>query len=78
MTNKNVNEMPKMTLKGYYENLPKSTYPKKDFIVKIMAKCNISYTTALNWVKGLTRPQDEDNLKILSEITGIPQDSLWG
>lgn len=38
----------KMTLLDYYENLPKSSYPKKDFIQRIMSECNVSCTTARN------------------------------
>lgn len=37
-----------MTLLDYYENLPKSSYPKKDFIQRIMSECNVSFTTARN------------------------------
>lgn len=41
-----------MTLWGYYESLLKSLYSKKDFIQRIMAECDVSFTTARNWTKG--------------------------
>ena len=52
MANKSEEKKQKMTLLDYYENLPKSSYPKKDFIQRIMAECDVSFTTARNWTKG--------------------------
>lgn len=40
-----------MTLKGYYKSLPDPTYPKKDFINTIAERCNVTLTTANNWIK---------------------------
>ena len=48
MANKSEEKKQKMTLLDYYENLPKSSYPKKDFIQRIMSECNVSCTTARN------------------------------
>lgn len=77
MKNKNEGKKQKMTLWDYYENLPKSSYPKKDFIQRIMTECDVSFTTARNWTKGHTRPMIEWQIEKLSEITGIPKEQLW-
>lgn len=77
MANKSEEKKQKMTLLDYYENLPKSSYPKKDFIQRIMSECDVSFTTARNWTKGHTRPMVDWQIKKLSEITGIPKEQLW-
>ena len=77
MANKKESKTQNITLKGYYENLPKSSYPKKDFIQRIMTECDVSFTTARNWTKGHTRPMVEWQIEKLSEITGIPKEQLW-
>lgn len=77
MTNRINLKKADITLLGYYENLPQATYPKKEMIAKIMNQCNVSFTTAHNWVKGKTKPQDCQQLETLSKITGIPKERLW-
>lgn len=77
MANKSEEKKQKMTLLDYYENLPKSSYPKKDFIQRIMSECDVSFTTARNWTKGHTRPIVDWQIEKLSEITGIPKEQLW-
>lgn len=77
MANKNDHKSANMTLKGYYENLPKASYPKKDFLAKVMNECDVSYTTACNWVKGHTKPVNQNQILALSRITGISSDKLW-
>lgn len=77
MENKKSEKTQKMTLSDYYENLPKSSYPKKDFIQKVMNECDVSFTTARNWTKGNTRPMVDWQVDKLSEITGIPKEQLW-
>lgn len=77
MANKNVSKNADMTLKGYYENLPKSTYPKKNFLAQVMNECDVSFTTANNWVKGHTKPVKRSQILALSRITGISIDKLW-
>lgn len=77
MANKKSEKTKKMTLSDYYENLPKSSYPKKDFIQKVMNECDVSFTTARNWTKGNTRPMVDWQVDKLSEITGIPKEQLW-
>ncbi len=77
MANK-INEFSqKMTLKGYYLGLPDAIHPKTDFITKIMSECNVSFTTARNWVMGVTKPFNQSHVKKLSELSGIPEDELW-
>lgn len=77
MANKKSEKTQKMTLSDYYENLPKSSYPKKDFVQKVMNECDVSFTTARNWIKGNTRPMVDWQVDKLSEITGIPKEQLW-
>lgn len=77
MANKREEKARKITLSGYYENLPKSSYPKKEFIQRIMTECDVSFTTARNWTKGNTKPAFEWQIEKLSEITGISREQLW-
>lgn len=66
-----------LTLKGYYKNLPAPTYPKKDFIRTVAAKCDVSETTVRNWVMYGFRPDNEVHIDVLSKETGIPVEELW-
>lgn len=66
-----------MTLRGYYKSLPEPTFPKKDFIQEIATKCNVTLTTANNWIKYGIKPNNPEHVRILSEITGIPAEDLW-
>ncbi len=77
MANRIEEKTPKMTLKGYYRNLPDAVHPKTDFITRIMSGCSVSFTTARNWVMGVTRPLNPEHVKFLSDMTGIPADELW-
>ena len=77
MTNRINKFSQKMTLKGYYLGLPNAVHPKTDFITKIMSECSVSFTTARNWVMGVTRPLNPVHVEKLSEMTGIPVDELW-
>ncbi len=66
-----------MTLRGYYKSLPEPTFPKRDFIQEIAMKCNVTLTTANNWIKYGIKPNNPEHIKILSEITGISPEHLW-
>ena len=77
MANKMEQKCEKMTLRGYYENLPEAVHPKTDFVIKVMNECLVSYTTARNWITGMTRPMNPDHVKKLSELTGIAEEDLW-
>lgn len=69
--------MQKNTLLGYYESLPKSSFPKKDFVTRIMTECDVSFTTARNWIMGNTKPKNSEQVETLSAICGIPKEQLW-
>ena len=77
MAKKNDSKCGDMTLKGYYENLPKATYPKKDFLARVMIECDVSFTTANNWVKGHTKPVKQSQISALSKITAY-QKRIYG
>lgn len=77
MANKINEKQEKMTLKGYYRNLPDAVHPKTDFITCIQSECGVSFTTARNWVMGVTRPFNPDHVQKLSEMTGIAPEELW-
>ena len=77
ITNTLPNEGKKITLRGYYKNLPEPTFPKRDFIQEVASKCNVTLTTANNWIKYGIKPNNPDHVKILSEITGIDPEYLW-
>lgn len=67
----------KMTLKGYYDNLPSADCPKTNFINKIAARTKVSVTTVRNWIFYGMKPSNQDYIRILSEETGIPENCLW-
>lgn len=67
----------KMTLKGYYSNLPIRKTPRKEFITTVSERCGVSEQTVRNWCIYGMRPQDYKHVKVLSEITGIKEDELW-
>ena len=77
MTNKINEKQEKMTLKGYYRNLPDAVHPKTDFITRIQSECGVSFTTARNWVMGVTRPFNPEHVQKLSAMTGIAPEELW-
>lgn len=73
-----MNKKPKkMTLKGYYANLPIRKTPRKDFITKVSEQCGVSEQTVRNWCIYGMKPQDYKHVKVLSSITGIKEDDLW-
>lgn len=67
----------KLTLRGYYKNLPCPTHPKKDLIRRISGACGVTECTARNWVVYSFRPNNPEHTGIISEITGIPVEDLW-
>lgn len=77
ITNSLSREGRKITLRGYYKNLPEPTFPKRDFIQEVATKCNVTLTTANNWVKYGIKPNNPEHVRILSEITGIEPENLW-
>ncbi len=67
----------KITLKGYYKNLPEPIHPKKEFIMEVAQRCNVTTATVRNWIMYGFRPENPEYVAVLSEMTGIPADSLW-
>lgn len=66
-----------MTLEGYYKSLPEATYPKSNFIIEVAHRCGVTVTSVRNWIKYGIRPNNPDHIKIISEITGIPEAELF-
>lgn len=64
-----------MTFLDYYKAIP--MFPKRDFVRKLMELCEVSENTVYNWVSGRSKPQKESHYRILSEITGIEEKSLF-
>lgn len=50
---------------------------KYKFAVRVQRRAGVSLNTVLNWCKGYTKPSDEQNVKILSEESGIPVEELF-
>ncbi len=64
-------------LQKYYEGLPSATCPKSNFLNEVVRKCDVSFIAVRNWVKGKNKPADSKCVKVLSDITGIPEDELF-
>lgn len=78
MNKKKEEKSRKLALKDYYNSLPNATFPRTDFINKITSSCGVSFSTARNWVLGLSAPKNPAKVgALLSKITGIPQEKLW-
>lgn len=67
----------KLTLRGYYDGLPTSVNPKTKFINEVIFKTGVSANTVRNWVRYGMRPTDPNHVKVLVELTGIPEENLW-
>ncbi len=66
-----------MTLADYYDGIPAFNTPKKEFIDEICKRCEVNENTARNWVANRVRPQKKSHYRILSELTGIPEENLF-
>lgn len=77
MTNIRQQKRTKMTLKGYYDSLPRARYPKTEFINRIVCECGVTSTTARNWIAGFTKPSEDTQKVAICKITGIPYETLW-
>lgn len=76
--NYSAEKRPRMTLADYYESLEIPVYTKKtEFINKVSERCEVSESTARNWVANRVRPQKPSYMRILSELTGIPEEDLF-
>lgn len=67
----------KITLKGYYSQLPGANHPKTDFVNEVAMEAGVSAATVRNWVKYGMRPQNREHIEILVRKTGIPAENLW-
>ena len=67
----------KITLRGYYDALPLAEHPKTEFVNEVIRRTGVSSATVRNWIFYGIKPANNEHVKILSEITGIPQESLW-
>ena len=67
----------KMTLQGYYAALPSSVSEKKNFINEVIFRTGVTSNTVRNWVHYGMRPSNPEHIKVLVELTGIPEDELW-
>ena len=77
MAKKNEEKTEKMTLQVYYESLSEATHPKTEFLNTVASRCNVSFTTARNWVTGRTKPMNPRHIQVLTEVTGIEESELW-
>lgn len=73
----NYADFSKITLKKYYESLPKVQHPKTELLRMIMDECHVSESTARNWVKQRVKPMEKEYIEALTKITGIPKQNLF-
>ena len=67
----------KITLKGYYSQIPMRSAPRKDFIQEVAERCGVSEQTVRNWCIYGMKPIKFEHVRILSEMTGIKEEDLW-
>lgn len=65
------------TLNDYYKNLPPRTSPKTEFVKELVATCNVDPHTAKLWVMGKCTPGNPDHRRLISKVTGIPEEELF-
>jgi len=73
----NQEKVQKLTLKGYYLQIPDAVHPKTDFVNEIAMEAGVSVATVRNWVIYGMKPQNRKHVDILVRKTGIPADELW-
>jgi len=73
----NREKVQKMTLKGYYLQLPDANHPKTDFVNEVAIEAGVSAATVRNWVIYGMKPQNKSHVELLSRKTGIPVENLW-
>lgn len=74
---KNREKVAKLTLKGYYLQIPDAVHPKTDFMNEIAIEAGVSVATVRNWVIYGMRPKNRNHVDILVRKTGIPAEELW-
>lgn len=65
----------KITLQSYFNSLDPSK--RRPFVLKICDLCEVSEITPYNWISGRNKPVKASYYRILSEITGIDEKSLF-
>lgn len=65
------------TIKEFYKKLPNRISPKSDFLREICKRCGVTFMTARNWVVYGMKPSNKEHYKVLSELTGIPENHLF-
>lgn len=67
----------KLTLKGYYNNLPLRSAPRHNFIKEVVKRCRVTEQTVRNWILYGIKPQQQVHIHILSELSGVKEEDLW-
>lgn len=68
----------KLTLKGYYDSLPRKLSPKQEFIQNLARECQVTETTVRNWLFTDHRPRSREIIESIVRFTGIKESDLWG
>lgn len=77
-TNTLTEKKQKMTLRGYYNSLPRVIQPKQEFMRKVVERTGVTETTVRNWVLYGIEPQKVEYKRVICEITGLSEEELWG
>jgi transcriptional regulator with XRE-family HTH domain len=65
-----------MTLKDYYNNLPDSINPRREFREHLAKECGVSVITLYRWLSGEITP-DKLKMEKVAEVTGVPAEDLF-
>lgn len=76
-TNIFVEKPTKLTLRGYYDSLPRKLSPKQDFIQNLARECQVTETTVRNWLFTEHRPRNKEIIETIVRVTGISAEDLW-
>lgn len=64
-------------LTDYYQCLLKPVAPKTFFVNQIAKLTGKDVGTVRTWVKGRNKPSDPADIRILSDLTGIPVSEIF-
>ena len=73
----------KLSLEGYYRQLPDRIAPKQKFLEDIRRGCEevagkaVTIQTVRNWILYGIRPSKKEYVDVISELTGINPEDLW-
>lgn len=65
-----------MALTDYYNQLPKSSHPKTEFIRELAKDCQVSIEAVRAWVKG-TRIPNKEHWPAIEKRTNTPAAELF-